>query len=118
MKRIEIVTYKEKEIVRFDYRGLTEDGEFLEALSQGAKFLLDLGRPTLQLTNIEGLFFTPPIMKKIDEAGKRIEHLVIKDAIVGVTGVKRILFQAYNAVVGGKAKAFDTEEEALEWLVK
>jgi hypothetical protein len=38
--------------------------------------------------------------------------------VVGIKGVKRILFQVYNGLVRGKAKAFDDEETAKEWLVK
>jgi hypothetical protein len=57
-------------------------------------------------------------MSQLSELAKEGEHLVIKDAIVGVTGIKKILFQIYNAVVRVRTKAFDTEEAAREWLVE
>ena len=43
----------------------------------------------------------------------------LKNAALGITGVKKILLQAYNLVCGENALTpFDTEEEAKEWLVK
>ncbi len=41
-------------------------------------------------------------------------------ALVGITGLKKILVASYQRVAGGqfgsKMKAFDTEEEAKEFL--
>ena len=40
-----------------------------------------------------------------------------KIAVVGITGIKKIFLNVYNQFIGGKTKAFETEEEAKEWLV-
>ena len=116
MKRIQKIQHNGRDIVRFDFQGLTEDDEIISYIKEIEDYLLALESPTLQLNNITGVYFTPQVMNELTAAGKRWEHTVLKDAIVGVVGVKRILLRAYNAIVGGKAKAFSTEEEALEWL--
>jgi len=41
-----------------------------------------------------------------------------KGAVLGVTGIKKVLLNAYNMVAGEKLRAFDSEEEAKEYLVK
>ena len=41
-----------------------------------------------------------------------------KAAAIGITGVQKILLQAYNTFSQDKLVLFDTEEEAKEWLVK
>jgi hypothetical protein len=41
-----------------------------------------------------------------------------KDAVLGVKGNKRFLFQLYNFILRGNAKLFDDETVAKEWLVK
>jgi hypothetical protein len=118
LKRIQPVFYRGNEIIRFDLRGLEEEQDVIDFLCQGRDYLFKIDRPTLQLTNITGVYFTPLVMSQLSELAKEWEHLIIKDAIIGVTGVKKILFQIYNAVVRGKSKAFDDEETAKEWLAE
>ena len=115
-KTIQHLMYKGKEIFYTDYRGLDDD-EMTSAVHEVVDYLLDLNRPTLQLTNITGVYFTPKILKLLTTLTPRVEHLIIKDAVVGVTGAKRVLFQAYNAIVNGNAKTFDDEQTAKDWLV-
>lgn len=112
------ITYGGKRIFYTDYRGLETDEEIEAFIDEIVRFQLRVNRPSLQLTNIEGAYFTPQIMKRVEKAMGEVNHLIIKDAIVGVRGIKRVLFQFYNTVIGGKARAFKTEEEAKEWLVK
>jgi hypothetical protein len=115
-ERIHTIYHKGIEIIRFDYQGLPEDEDVIAFVDEVKHFLFELNRPTLQLTNITGIYLTPTVMKHITEASKQWEHLVMLDAIIGVTEVKRFLFQLYNTLIRGKARAFDTEEEAKEWL--
>ncbi|MFY0690097.1 MAG: hypothetical protein JXQ90_23190 [Cyclobacteriaceae bacterium] len=47
------------------------------------------------------------------------KHLMIKGAILGVTGIKKILLQGYNSFSGSKVLVpFDTIEEAVEYVTK
>ncbi len=116
-ERIHTISHKGVEIIRFDYQGLSEDEDVIAFVDEAKHFLFDLNRSTLQLTNITGVYLTPPVMKHITEASKQVEHLVMLDAVVGVIGVKKFLFQLYNTLIRGKARAFDKEDEAKEWLV-
>ena len=118
MERIEAIFRDGKEIIRIDFQGLEEDDNVIAFLTEIKNYVLNFNRPTLQLTNITGVYFTPSVMNQVSAITKETEHLVIKDAIVGVVGVKKILLQVYNTLVRGKAKAFNTEEDAIAWLVK
>jgi hypothetical protein len=118
MDRIRIIHYKNKKIFYTDYRGLVEDEEIETFINEIIQYQLKLNLATLQLTNVEGVFFTPRIMKSIEKAAPILKDFIIKDAIVGITGIKRILFQFYNTIIGGNARAFQTEEEAMEWLIQ
>ncbi len=118
MERLIIIPYKGKEIVSIDYRGLNDEEEFLKFANQTADFLIGLNRPSLQMTNIEGIFFTPKLMKAVQDDAPRLKPYILKDAILGVLGVKRILFQLYSTLIDGKTKTFSDEYSAKEWLVK
>jgi hypothetical protein len=118
MERIKRIFHDGKEIIRMDFQGLEDDNDVINLLTEIKNYVLNTNRPTLQLTNITGVYMTPSVMNKVSAITKETEHLVIKDAVVGVVGVKKILFQVYNTLLGGKAKAFNTEEDAMAWLVK
>ncbi len=116
-ERIKKISFQGKEIYYYDFRGLTEDSDVIGLLSKARDYSFQLGHPTLQMTNITGVYFTPNVMKNLGILDD-VKHLVIKNAIIGVTGAKRILFQIYSTMVKGRTKSFDDEESAKEWLVE
>jgi hypothetical protein len=118
MERIAIVPYKGREIVSIDYRGLDDEDELFKFNDQVFAFLHSLNRPTLQMTNIEGIHFTPKLMKAVQEQTPKVQHLIMKDAVLGITGVKRILFQVYSALLNERTRSFPDEISAKEWLVR
>ena len=117
MNRIDLIYYKNKEIVRADFQGLTEDDHLIAFMHEIDAYLKKLDRPMLRLTLIHGVYFTPKVMTHLPWVTKDLQNSTIKDAVVGVTGIKRILLQSYDAIIPGRVKAFDSEEEAKEWLV-
>ena len=111
------IIYKGKEILYLDHRGRNED-EMIETLKEAEAVMLAENKLCMQLINISNAFATPNFMKIGNEAGKRVKHLTLKSAVVGVTGAKKVLLNGYNALTGGKMKAFETEEEAKEFLIE
>ena len=58
-------------------------------------------------------------MQRAKQLGKEIfDSRTSKSAVLGVTGIKKILLNGYNMIVKNKLEPFDTKEEALEYLVK
>lgn len=112
-----IITYQGKEISYFDYRGMKME-DILRTLDQAVTKAIQENKRRLQLTNITGIYAVPEFMEKVQEAGKKTKHLTIKSAVVGITGAKKLLLNAYNTFTGANIKAFDDEESAKEWLVK
>lgn len=57
-------------------------------------------------------------MSKVKEYGNTVfnEHMECS-AVLGITGLKKILFNGYNRATGAtNVKTFDSKEEALDWL--
>ncbi|CAA6807840.1 MAG: Unknown protein [uncultured Aureispira sp.] len=117
MNRVYKIQYKGKEILYINYKGLTEN-QMIDTLNKAEQIILNDNKPHLQLSNIVDAFATPGYMAAAKKFGKNTEHLTSKSAIVGITGVKALLLRSYNFVSGDKLKAFNTEEEAKEYLVK
>jgi hypothetical protein len=54
---------------------------------------------------------------KSKEENEVMRSHVRKIGVLGIVGVKRIIFNTWNTLTGRKARAFDKEEDALEFLV-
>lgn len=111
-----IISHKGKEILYVDYQGMSKE-EILRTMDDATEFALNENRPLLRLSNMTDVFGVKDIVDKAKESGKKTNHLTIKRAAVGITGAKKVLFNAFNRVTGNNARAFDTVENAKEWLV-
>ena len=116
MQEIQKITYKSKEIVYVDYRGLSED-EMLELAGSLRTYLLSNPNFHLRLVNISNTPATRKFTTFIRQLGKETKHVKMKAAIVGITGAKRVLLAGYNRLLGGTMKPFEDEETAKEYLV-
>lgn len=111
------ITYKGKEILLIDYRGLSLDESF-ETLGQVGKMVAEKDEKVLILADVRDSYTSPEFMTRLKETGKQIKPMTQKQAIVGITGLKGILLDAYNRFTESASKTFSTQEEAKEWLVQ
>ncbi len=70
------------------------------------------------LVDISGVLMNSDAVRAIKGSTKRDSAMVEKTAIVGVSGLKRILADAIATFSGTRTKYFETKAEALEWLTK
>jgi hypothetical protein len=111
--------HKGKRILYADYRGLKP--EQIDSLARETDANLAASPvKVLFLTNIEGAIVTIETMRNVKKsAGSVLRDKVEKIAVVGVTGVKKVFFDAFVTALGKtNARSFRTEKEALEWLVE
>ena len=111
------VIHRGVEIIYIDHTNARED-EMIRNLDEAEKMILREQKMHLQLINGTGSFATPKFMQRANTFGNNTKALMTKGAYVGLSGAKRILFAAYNKLVGTKLKAFETEQEALDYLAQ
>jgi len=110
------ITYKGKEILYVDYRNLIPE-TFLEVIPQAHHFIMNSGKKDiLELVDITGSFGNDKVMEELKRTALESQALIKKRAVVGVTGVKKILLNALSNFTKEKILAFNTVEEALEYL--
>lgn len=106
-----------KEILYVDYRGLT-DVEMAETVKTYKEIALQNNKEFLSLSNITDAYATPVFLKEANKFATETKHLLKKGAIVGIKGAKKILLKTFNLFLGDKGlRPFDTEDEALRWLI-
>ena len=115
-KRFKWIEYKGVEILLNDYSNLTGEN-FIETLNILTEHFLEQKKENiLLLLDIRNSYSNKEIIEALNKASKRIKPFVKKSAVIGVTGVKKILLNVINKVSSLGANPFSTEEDAKEWL--
>lgn len=119
MSGISWIEYKGKKILYVDYHpGQLDERSFklLEEQSIYEKEYPDI----LIISDFKDTTATHEYMVKVKEYGKNIrnQNSKVKNAAIGITGVKKTLFNSYIFFTGDThTKSFNSIEEAKEWLV-
>ncbi|MBN2812841.1 MAG: hypothetical protein JXQ80_02125 [Bacteroidales bacterium] len=115
------IQYKGKEIYYVDYSNIKTNEEFLAIIKQTNAFRektkAEGKRNLLMLVDITGSFVYGEVLEQIKKAGKLTKELTAREAVVGVTGGKKILLRIVQTFSNMSLKIFDSVEDAKEWLI-
>ena len=116
-ERVKWINYKGKDILCDDYTNLQGD-EFVEIIKTLTDHVMKVGKKDiLLLLDLNNSYTNKPVVSAFTEAGKRVRPVVKKTAVLGITGVKKVLLNAVNKLSSIDANPFSSEEEAKEWLI-
>jgi hypothetical protein len=105
-----------KELVYLDFSGCTS--ATLPPLIEEAKRLI-AARPEKSvcvLTNVIGTELSRTTSQIIKDFATQNKPYVKASAVIGVEGLKKIIYNAVQAVSGRHISSFDTMEQAKDWL--
>ena len=115
-----LVKWKEhagRKVMYLDCRGL-EVEQMEQILDDAASEMKRLQEKIPVLANVEGAFLSPEFMDRMKKHTRETYvHYSAGTAIVGVEGLKSAILKTYNFLMGRDIHNFQTEDEALEWLV-
>lgn len=107
-----------KKIFYVDYRGLKTQEEMIENLKKAASMLLDSKPHFLFLADFRGATMGYEFQKLSNKLSTTIKGLQPdKAAIIGITGLKKLILNAFNLVNKEKIVPFKTKEEAIAYLI-
>lgn len=115
--KIEWITYKGFQILYSDYSGLSES-EMISQMQEETRIILENKGCILYLANFTNTFISSDFTQAISADGKKTRRYIKKSAVVGITGIRSILLNAFIRISGIKAKAIDDLDKAKEYLVK
>jgi hypothetical protein len=116
MSRIQRISYKGVEIIKVDYRHCKEK-ELITLTHEHKEIILKENKVSFFLADYHHTYGTPDYMKAAKDFTQSTKHLVRKGAFLGITGPKVFLLRGITFFIEVDFKTFDSEEEALEWLV-
>ena len=119
MDRVKWIEAKGKKILYTDFRGLKTIEEQTEVLNEQKRIVNMLPGKFLGISNFADSPGSPEFLEKLNKFGREVfEPKAEKQAILGITGLKGVLFQAYLRFTGTKnTKPFNSEEDAINYLV-
>jgi len=117
MKIPEIITYKGKTIVYLNFSNMKDQREIMKLEGEISTYIRSQPLNSVYtLTNMEGMFFNNEIKKYFEEVAKGNAPYVKAGAVIGLTGLISIMYNAFVTVTGRNIKSFKNKDEALEYL--
>lgn len=116
---VSFIYHKGKKIIYSDYSECKTQEETIELLEQTRRMYLSSNEKFLALNNFTGAPANNEFMEMAKKYAKEVfDERNLREACFGLTSIKKILLIAYNLVAKDKIVAFDTKEQALDYLVK
>jgi hypothetical protein len=110
------ITHAGKKIIYTDFRGCQSETEMVALFDKAVQEVLASPDLVLTMNNFDGVSVSPRFVRYLESRGATYKHKVRAKAVLGVTGMKKILINTYSVLTGIDARAFDTEADALAYL--
>ncbi|MBN2525634.1 MAG: hypothetical protein JXR76_04510 [Deltaproteobacteria bacterium] len=117
--RVRWIEYKGQRILKVDFSGLSKD-EGIPLLYREAEMMQHVSGKVKTLVDVRNGKAGSEYMKHARKLGKEVFFAKTeKQAMIGVGPAQMVLLRAYNFFTGAGRyqEIFNTEAEALEWLV-
>jgi hypothetical protein len=119
MDRTRWIEHKGKRILHYDYRGVRDPEEALAAIKISKEVAqTQPPKSILAMTSVRDARYNTAVLQAMKELASSNEPYVKASAVVGMAGLHRIAYQAVILFSRRKIQVFDTEEEAMDWLVQ
>ena len=114
--RLKTIQYKEKEILVIDYSDLKEPG-MITLVSDAKHLILENQKPVLLLSLFSNKnYASPKFVRHTETEIKEAEHLIRKNAIVGLSKIQLWIVKGVNRWHKPQLHPFDSVDEALNFL--
>ncbi|MFL5309780.1 MAG: hypothetical protein ACJ79H_04925 [Myxococcales bacterium] len=118
-ERVRFVDHQGRRILVTDLSELDPDGS-PAVLDEARRLVATLPkeRSLLSLLVVRKMRFDPKTIDAMKQIGRANEPWVIATAVVGLTALGRVLAKVVSTFSGRRYAAFETEEQAKEWLAR
>ena len=119
MDRVAFVTHQGVKVLRVDLSAPATIDENLATIER-AKALVGThpARSLLILTNVSGAIFNTKAVAEMKRYSSFNTPFVKASAVIGISGLARIIYDGVVKAIGRSVPRFDTEAEALDWLIR
>ena len=117
-ERVKFIPYKNKQILLIDFSDCSPE-QALQVISQAKALIGKQPKASLLvLTNVKNGHFNPTVSQAMKGFTLHNKPFVKKSAVIGLSGIQRIIYAAVVKFSGRKLPLFEDEIRAKEWLIK
>lgn len=118
VKRLRVIDYKGKEIIYIDFTDCNVN-EVFEIIEMAKKIIrIQPLNSVLTLTNVSGTKYNREVIQAMKEFANDNKPFVKAGAVVGIDGLKRIVYDAITRFSERDLPSFDDNEKAKDWLIR
>lgn len=117
MAHTSFIEHKGTQITFLDFAGVGETDEALRRIEEARQFIAQQPlKSVLTLTHVAGSKFNPEIVRAITALAEANKPYVRAGAVVGLTGLMKVVYATVVRVTGRNLKPFGDLERAKDWL--
>lgn len=118
MERVRKIYYKDKEILIVDYSNCKGD-DTINVFEQAKQLILSENKKHLTLTIFnKKTLVSPNFLRHVERELFKVDEFVDRQAIIGISNVQEWILKGVNLWYKRQIHAFNSYEEAVEFLVK
>lgn len=117
MDRIRTVEHRGVPVMIVDYDDLRDPAAVIDLIESSAREIQSRPpRSQRVLMRVANVHFNPAVVAALKDAGLKNQPHLAAVAVVGLTGLTRVVHRAMMKLMRQEIPAFDAEPEALDWL--
>jgi hypothetical protein len=117
MERISFIKHNFKDILMVDISNIRNVEESIAVLEQAIKMIkTQAPKSILLLTNVTGTHYDKEGAEAMKRYSSENTPFIKASAVVGVSGIKRLVLNAVVRMTGRTIMTFDEVDQAKEWL--
>ena len=118
MQKVKQITYKGQEILFQSFKDEKDPAIITDRLHKVKEhILIQPDKSILLLSDVTNTYYNPELISIMKNFSRAITPHVKASAMVGITGITKIFFNALVKLTGREIKAINSLEEARDWLV-
>jgi len=111
------INYNGKSIIYVDFSNLKKTEEIFAVVDKAQAIIRSQPKGSaLILTNFENMHFNNDVFKKVSEYAKGNTEFVKASAVIGLSGLIKVMYSGFAKVTNRSYKVFGSKTEALEYL--
>ncbi len=117
MSRLKNIVLQGHTIIVVDYAGCKEE-EMLTLAARAKEAIKVDASPKLVISRYSNMYITPRFVRFFENETNEVKPFLKKNALIGLNEPKKVILKAFNFFMGTDFRAFDSEREALEFLIE
>lgn len=118
MSKVKPIYHRGRQILFLDFSGCRIN-EFFKTIEEAKKLIREQPQNSvLTLTDVTAARYNSEVVQALKEFTKGNKPFVRAGAVIGIDGLKRIIYNSVMYFSGRNLTAFDDTEKAKDWLVE